>query len=263
MLGEHTAHHAIFEQVPRLGEDVRADIQNDATALRDGHDSGDAGPVDALEEPLGSHTARDNGPGVASADKAIHLTGGQQLPAAEDGGVRLSAQRLGRLLLHFDDLRRVNHFNAPGRQLCRVEQWIELRPVADKDNGQVRVGLKRQPSAVYGRGRPMIAAHRVEGDPHRSLPFFVFHRDRVTTLVITAVRANAVWHYRFVASFTILHLHRCDAVVAPPGALPGTGCAPLGYGHDNSRGYAHIQVKTVMLGPAHATVKERTEPENA
>ena len=48
--GEDGAHDAVLEQVLGLGEDVGPDVDDDAAALRGGHDGGDAGPVDALEE---------------------------------------------------------------------------------------------------------------------------------------------------------------------------------------------------------------------
>ena len=57
-----------------------------------GHDGGDAGPADVLEEQLEPQAAGDHGAGVAGADDGVDLVLGQELPAAADGVVGLLAQ---------------------------------------------------------------------------------------------------------------------------------------------------------------------------
>ncbi len=60
--------------------------------------------------------------------------------------------------------------------------------IADEYDRAFRVGFEGLPRAADIRGRSVIASHRIEGDPHGSLPLLlVFHGDRVTPLVVAAV----------------------------------------------------------------------------
>ena len=131
------------------------------------------------------------------------------------------------------------NFFSLGNAFEVVRLSVELGLIADENDRQVGFGGEGQPRAADVRGRAVIAAHRVEGDPHGSLPLLLFrrfHRQRVAPLVVAAVRTDAVRHHRLAAPHAELNLHRDDVVVAAPRALLGTGGAPFGYGHDGSRG---------------------------
>jgi len=65
----------------------------------------------------------------------------------------------------------------------------------------------------------MIAAHRVQRDPHCLLLLFLGHD--LATLVVAAIRANAVRKHRLLAAMAVLDLRRFEVEVAPAYALPG------------------------------------------
>jgi hypothetical protein len=81
----------------------------------------------------------------------------------------------------------------------------------------------------------VIAAHRVQGDPHGLLLFlgFFFLSDHDATLKKTAIRANPMRQDRLVALLAVLNLNRANGVVRPPMALLGTGRTSLGNSHDS------------------------------
>ena len=77
----------------------------------------------------------------------------------------------------------------------------------------------------------VVAAHRVQGDPHRLL--LLFRRHDFATLVIAAVGADTVRQHRLIALRAVLDLHRLNVLMAPPIALAGVRGPSLWYGHDS------------------------------
>ena len=98
---------------------------------------------------------------------------GQELPAPEDGVVRLAAEGLARLLLHVHGDwargRTRRGRREPGR---RRQQRLRVGLVADENDRQVRHGCDGQHRPGHVRDRAVVAAHRVERDPHGLLPCF-------------------------------------------------------------------------------------------
>ena len=75
----------------------------------------------------------------------------------------------------------------------------------------------------------MVAAHRVEGDPHGLL---LLHVDDLAVLVVAAGGADAVRQDGLLAARAILDLNGLEVLVAAPLALPGVGGSSLRNGHD-------------------------------
>src|SRR5262249_49838528 len=131
--GEDAAHDAVLEQVLRLGADVGADVDEDARTLEGGHDGGDAGPADILEEAPEEQTAGDHGAGVAGADDTLDLLLSQQLPATAYGVIGLLAQGDDGTLVHADGLGTVKERQAVTGADAGQERF-DLRLVADQQD---------------------------------------------------------------------------------------------------------------------------------
>ena len=111
-----------------------------------------------------------------------------------------------------------------------------LALVADEDDGQLGVGGDGLDGAGDDRAGGVVAAHRVQGDPHGLLLLLgVLFGDDDAALEEPAVRADPVRQDRLVALLAILDLDGLDGVVAPPMALLGVGRSSLGNGHDGVR----------------------------
>jgi hypothetical protein len=92
----------------------------------------------------------------------------------------------------------------------------------------------------------MVAAHRVEGDPHDLLLLFgLFFGHHDAALEEPAVRAHPVGQDRLVALLTVLNLDGLSGVVRPPHALLGVRRSPFGYGHDGVAGAGGFSVESV------------------
>ena len=229
--GEDGAHHAVFEEVARLREDVRADVEDHATALGRGHDGSDPRPMHALEEPLEPQATSHDRAGVTRTHEAFDVPFGHELPAAKDRGVRLLAECLDRLLFHIHGLRGVEDFEAirKGRQ-----KWFELGAVADQHDREVGDGGKGEQRPSHNWARTVVATHGIEREPHDLLPLRVLvHVHHFAALIGAAIGAHAVRHDRLIALRAELNLHGNDVVMAAAGALPRTGSASFGYCHDS------------------------------
>jgi hypothetical protein len=89
----------------------------------------------ALEEFPGSQAARHDRTRVASTDQPVYVAFGKQLPATEDGGIGLAAERVGRLFFHIDGHRSVDQLNPMSRiRASRRKQRFNLGLIADENN---------------------------------------------------------------------------------------------------------------------------------
>ena len=183
-----------------------------------------------------------------------------QLPAAEDGIVGLAAEGLDRLLLHVHDVRGVDDLDAAGRNRAgggsSGSSWAWSPTRTTERSGTACDGQHRP---GHDRSRAVIAAHRVERDPHGLLSLLLVFHDDLAALVVTAVRADAV---------------RQDRLVAPRQNWICTGVSAwwlrrvpclewdvrlLGTAMTISRYfYTRKRVKTVILGPRRGGVKPLT-----
>jgi hypothetical protein len=112
-----------------------------------------------------------------------------------------------------------------------VQFGVDSVFITDEDNGHIGLSCNGLNSAGHdGTGR-VIAAHRVQRNPHELLLLFL-DRDDFSALVVAAIRADAVRQSRLIALRAILDLRRLGMMVAAPVALPGTRRTPLRYGHD-------------------------------
>ena len=123
------------------------------------------GRRDVLQEALQEQTAGDHRAGVAGADDAVHLSLGQQLPAAADGVVRLLAQGDDGRLVHADDLGAVEDSDAVAVGDAVRQERLDLGLIADEHDAQFRVERRRpaRAPATIGPGAwsPPIASSAI------------------------------------------------------------------------------------------------------
>ena len=101
-----------------------------------------------LDKAGGEHRAR-----VPRRDDRGSLSVGDRFDGADEGAVLLRAQHVGRLLVHPDDLRRLDELE-PAR--------VESRGA--EDDGLDAVGARREGAFDHGLGAA-VSSHRVDGNP--------------------------------------------------------------------------------------------------
>ena len=115
-----------------------------------------------MPQPAGHDRA-----GVAGADEAVHLLLGEQLPAADDGVVRLAAEASTGFSFMSTRDGGVDTSSRgreePGR---RRSSGFELGLIADENDREVRGSGEGKHRPGHVRGRAVVAAHRVQRDPH-------------------------------------------------------------------------------------------------
>jgi hypothetical protein len=110
---------------------------------------------------------------------------------------------------------------------------------------KIRVPGNGLESAGNDRSGSVIAAHRVQGDPHGLL---LLCDHNLATLVMPAVGAYPVRKHRFIAPAAVLNLNWLQMQMAPPLALTGVRRAPLGNSHESLPFRDDFEVKRVILG---------------
>ncbi len=144
-----------LEQVLGSGVGIRACVDQNRRAPPRGKRRGNGGPADVrepadLEQAGGEHRS-----GVPRRDDHVGTALGDRLAGEEERAVALLARRVGRLLVHPDDLRRLDDLEI-GR-----ERRDHLSRAEEDRRDTVAERLSRSGDDLVGRP---VAAHRVDGD---------------------------------------------------------------------------------------------------
>ncbi len=158
--GEHVAHHRELDEIAGVAEHIGAEVEHDHVAARRWPDRGHRRAVDPgqrLEDDLGEHQQR---AGIAGADHARRLVGGDRVDGDPHGGVA-QAQRGGGLHVIADHVGRMADGASRRRASMAGEKRREARLVADQQEARVGMADGGKLQAVDDRLGRMIAAHRV------------------------------------------------------------------------------------------------------
>ena len=152
----------------RLGIRVCPDIEEEAVLSAGGGDDGpDRRPVDAGDAVQAEECRRHYRPAVAGADETVGPPVLHHLDAADDRGRLLAANRLRRMLVHGDHLRRLfdlGPFSGARGGQRRVD------PILDTDEDDVHAQLAmRLDAARHDLLGGEITAHRIKRDFHCGL----------------------------------------------------------------------------------------------
>jgi len=128
--------------------------------------------------------------GVSGAHDRRRAPPADLLGRNNDAGAGLAAEGHRRVLVHLDDLGRLNHLNGQGGRPEPTELLLDLGARAHKHRPDAELPRGRHRALHDGAG-PVVAAHSIYGDRHRRLPhrrsyasFFFF--DRAVSTAITS-----------------------------------------------------------------------------
>ena len=162
---QHRTHDAELHQMLGRAIDVGAEIEHIAAAARRRQDGRDRGPVDARQHLQHEAGDRHQGAGVAGRDRGLGVAGLDQIDRHPHRRVLLAAQRVGRRLVHFDDL--AGHLHAQAvTELGQQRRHERLQRIGTADQNGRGIGIGPQ---VGRRGRhrdrrAVVAAHAVDGN---------------------------------------------------------------------------------------------------
>ena len=165
--GHRRAHDRHVDEMHGVGPDRRPDVEHDAFAAQRRPQGGDRRALDMRHGLEADLRHRHEGAGVAGRDRGIRLAVAHRLDREPHGGVAPpSPHRLARLVLHA-------HGDVGVAKLDRVLEGglrVEKRPdhglVAEHEETQAGMALQCKRGARNHHGGAVIAAHRVERDPH-------------------------------------------------------------------------------------------------
>ena len=162
-LGEDRAHARVLREVLRGRVGVGADVEQHERPAAGRDLDREAGPVDALQAAEAEDGGRHAGAGVARGHDRVGLALPDEVRGDEDRRVLLLAQGHRRVLVHADDLGRVDDADVRG---ARRREALDRGGVADEDDGVVGMRVRVGDGARHDLGRAVVAAHRVDRDPH-------------------------------------------------------------------------------------------------
>ena len=160
-LGEDRAHPRVLDEVLGRRIGVGADVEEDHRALRGDHLDGERRAIDAGQPAEAQDRGGHPGAGVTGGHDRVGLAVLDQVDRDEDRRVLLLAQRQRRMLVHADDLGRMDDRDVRGK---RPGDAADCRLVADQDHpvGGICPGVVEGPEDDLGGA--VIAAHRVDRD---------------------------------------------------------------------------------------------------
>jgi hypothetical protein len=160
---------------------IRADIQdNGSMSGESGKDGGQRGPIDLRKRADDELRYHHNGAGVARADKSLGLAISNQLGSHAYRAVLLPSDRDGDRVIHRDDFRSIDYFNARASPVSAtapesatpamlVEFRLNLLRSADEDDPDSQIASSFERAFDLAR-RSVIATHGIHCDlEHKDL----------------------------------------------------------------------------------------------
>ena len=158
---------------------------------------GDTGAVNSVHQAQPGTAGRHHSPGIARAGESIYLPRSQHIKAADQGRLRLSGHRHGRMVRESNPVRTMHYYKITGAATHTVTGSGNSLLISEEihlESASAPFERLQCSGDLIARGE--IAAHGVKADsqlPHADLLYVLLYHQ--TSAIVAALRAYAVIQY--------------------------------------------------------------------
>ena len=167
--GIDRAHAGELEEVFGAAVGIGPGIQEEEKALPGGEGSGQGRPFHAGQAAQDKRGGGHDGPAVAGRDKGLGLAVPHQPHPDHDGGIAFAPHRLGGMLIHGDDLRRMDDGEGEAGGIVPGDFFPHHLLRADQEDFHT-IGPGSLHRSGHGGLRGQVSAHGIQSNAHRHPP---------------------------------------------------------------------------------------------